>query len=94
MRPKKPAAAPAAQARAKSAGKPANASLSEDRIKSLHASYVDARKQTKASAVSYEKLERNIRETEKKLRAKHKGRSVDFDVSIKDGKAILKPRLK
>lgn len=68
--------------------------LSADRIKSLHASYVEARKKTNASAVSYEKLEKNLRETEQKLRAKHKGRQVDFDVSIKDGKAILKPRLK
>ncbi len=76
---------------------PAGASstgLTAERIKSLHASYLEARKKTNASAVSYEKLEKNLRETEQKLREKHKGRQVDFDVSIKDGKAILKPRLK
>ncbi len=70
------------------------AGLSADRIRNIHKSYVEARKKTNASEVSFEKLERNIRETERKLREKHKGRNVDFDVSIKDGKAILKPRLK
>jgi hypothetical protein len=44
--------------------------------------------------VSYEKLEKNIRETEQKLRAQHKGRQIDYEVGIKDGKDILKPRLK
>jgi hypothetical protein len=73
---------------------PASTGLSVDRIQALHASYVEARKKTNASAVSYEKLERNLRETEKKLREVHKGKQVDFEVTIKDGKAILKPRLK
>lgn len=72
----------------------ADSGLTSDRIKALHASYVQARKQTNAAPVSYEKLEKNIRETEKKLREEHKGRQVDFEVGIKDGKAILKPRLK
>jgi hypothetical protein len=63
-------------------------------LRALHASYLDAKKQTNASAVSYEKLARSIRETEQKLRDKSKGRDVDFEVSIKGGKAILKPRLK
>ena len=73
---------------------PNEAGLSGDRIKALHESYVEARRKTNASPVSFEKLEKNIRETEKKLRAEHKGRQIDFEVSIKDGKAILKPRLK
>ena len=68
--------------------------LSEDRIRAIHAQYQRARAETQASAVSFEKLQRNIRETENQLRAKHRGRDVDFDVTIKDGKAILKPRLK
>jgi hypothetical protein len=68
--------------------------LTDERIRALHASYTDARKQTNASAVSFEKLERSIRETERKLLESSKGKAVDFDVSIKDGKAILKPRLK
>ncbi len=70
------------------------AALSEDRIRALHQKYVEARKQTNASTVSLDKLARSIRETERKLREQHKGRAVDFDVTIKDGKAILKPKLK
>jgi hypothetical protein len=73
---------------------PHDPGLSGDRIKALHQSYVEARQKTNASPVSYEKLEKNIRETEQKLRVQHKGRQIDFEVGIKDGKAILKPRLK
>jgi hypothetical protein len=72
----------------------ASAGLSRERIAAIHADYQRARAETNASAVSLEKLERNIRETEAQLLAKHQGKSVDFDVSVKDGKAILKPRLK
>lgn len=71
-----------------------SAGLSRERIAAIHADYQRARTETNASTVSFEKLERNIRETEAQLRAKHQGKSVDFDVSVKDGKAILKPRLK
>ena len=87
-------------ARAGPGGAPAPASpqgahsLSEERIRAIHASYQDARKQTNATAVSFEKLERSIRDTERKLREQNKGRDVDFEVSVKDGKAILKPQLK
>jgi hypothetical protein len=68
--------------------------LPEARVRALHQAYVDARKQTNASAVSFEKLERSLRETEAKLKGTHQGRTVDFEVVIKDGKAILKPKLK
>lgn len=68
--------------------------LSDERIRMLHAKYSEARKQTQATSVSFEKLSQSIRETEQKLRAQHAGRQVDFDVTIKDGKAILKPKLK
>jgi hypothetical protein len=74
--------------------KPSLGELSEERLRTLHAKYSDARKQTNARAVSYEKLANSIKETEKKLRAQHKGRHVDFDVTIQGGKAILKPKLK
>ncbi len=79
-----PRAAPAA----------ASASLSEDRIRALHKSYLEARAQTNASAVSFEKLAQNVRETERKLREQHRGKDVDFEVQVRDGKAILKPRVR
>lgn len=95
-----PAAAPApvAKAEPRASAKPprttAEPSLSRERILAIHEAYQRARAETNATAVSFEKLERNIRETEAQLRAKHQGKDVDFDVSVKDGKAILKPRLK
>lgn len=82
---------PAEKAKPRAGG--GSSHLSDARLKELHQRYLDARKKTNKSAVSYEKLERSIRDTEKKLRAKHKGRNVDFDVVVKDGKAIIKPKL-
>jgi hypothetical protein len=36
-------------------------------------------------------LAKSLRETEAKLKAQHGGRSVDFQVVIKDGKPVVKP---
>lgn len=93
--PAPPAATPAARPAPPAAASKTSASegLSEARVRALHQAYVDARKQTNATSVSFEKLERSLRETESKLRSSHQGRKVDFDVVIKDGKAILKPKL-
>ncbi len=86
--PAKPAAQPAP-------AKPAAASsaLDDSRLKELHQRYQAAREQTKASPVSLEKLAQNLRETEAKLRAQHQGKRIDFDVVVKDGKAVIKPKL-
>lgn len=70
------------------------AHLDDDRIQKLHREYLDARAKTNATPVSYEKLAQNIRDTERKLREQHGGKNVDFEVVIKDGKAILKPKLR
>ncbi len=67
--------------------------LPEQRVRELHKAYVEARAKTNAKTVSFEKLERSLRETEEKLRRSHKGKNVDFDVVVKNGKAILKPKL-
>jgi hypothetical protein len=51
-----------------------------------------ARKQTnEGGAVSIEALTRKLETTAAELRKKHAGKRVDFDVIIKDGKAIVKP---
>ena len=75
-------------------GRKTAGSLSDARVRDIFDKYSDARRKTDGAAVSYEKLSRSIRETEQKLRQMHKGRPVDFDVAIKAGKAILKPKLK
>ncbi len=41
--------------------------------------------------MSLEVLAKSMKATEAKLREQHKNRKIDFDVVIKDGKAVLKP---
>ena len=71
---------------------PTNAGLSDDRVRELHARLVEAKRQTQdAGSVSVEGLAKSLKATEAKLREQHKNRRIDFDVVIKDGKAVLKP---
>ncbi|HET7540368.1 MAG TPA: MXAN_5187 C-terminal domain-containing protein [Polyangiaceae bacterium] len=97
--PPKPAAAKPAAAKP-AAAKPAAASASaaasspaiDERVRELHARLVEAKRQTQdAVAVSVEGLAKSMKATEAKLREQHKNRKIDFDVVIKDGKAVLKP---
>jgi hypothetical protein len=76
------------------AAKPSSASgaLSDDRVRELHARLVEAKRQTQDGAqVSVEGLAKSLKATEAKLREQHKNRKIDFDVVIRDGKAVLKP---
>jgi hypothetical protein len=90
-----PAAKLGAAPIARPAAKPAvtsTATLTDDRVRELHARLVEAKRQTKdAGAVSVEGLAKSLKATEAKLREQHKDRKIDFDVVIKDGKAVLKP---
>jgi hypothetical protein len=90
--------APAAKLGAAPIAKPAatkpavSAALSDDRVRELHARLVEAKRQTQdGAAVSVEGLAKSLKATEAKLREQHKNRKIDFDVVIKDGKAVLKP---
>jgi hypothetical protein len=67
------------------------ASVDDQRLRDLHARLQQAKQQTQEPQVSYEGLARSIRATEAKLREQHKNRKIDFDVVIKDGKAVVKP---
>lgn len=86
-----PAARPAAPAAREDGG-----SLSDQRVKELYSKYVDAKKQCNesTSTITTDSLAKSLRDSATKLREKHKGKNVDFDVVIKDGKAVLKPVLK
>ena len=83
----RPAAAPEAS--------PPAGGLSDERVRALHEKLVALKRENKeAGQVSLENLSRSLRETENKLRAQHKDRKIDFDVVIRDGKAIVKPTVK
>lgn len=69
--------------------------LPDDRVRALYSQYVDAKRRQNEStaAITYEAVAKSLRDSSAKLREKH-GRPVDFEVAVKDGKAILKPVLK
>lgn len=70
--------------------------LSDARVREIYSRYVDAKRQCNEStaAITVEGLAKSLRESAPKIREKHGGKSVDFDVVIKDGRAVLKPVLK
>jgi hypothetical protein len=69
--------------------------LSEERLRQLYAQYVEARRRQNepTTAVTFETVAKNLRESSLRLRERH-GRSIDFEVAVKDGRAVLKPVLK
>jgi hypothetical protein len=69
--------------------------MTDDRVRQLFVEYVDARrKQNEPTAsITYDAMSRTLRESSAKLREKH-GKDVDFEVAVKDGKAVLKPVIK
>lgn len=69
--------------------------MSDDRIRELHRKLSEAKRQNQETGrVSLDSLARSLRETENKLRAQHKNRKIDFEVVIRDGKAIVKPTVR
>jgi hypothetical protein len=71
---------------------PSAPAVTDARVRELHARLVEAKRQTQdAGTVSMEGLAKSMKATEAKLREQHKNRKIDFDVVIKDGKAVLKP---
>lgn len=70
--------------------------ISEDRMRQLYSDFVETKRSQKEStaSVTYDALARTIRDSTAKLKEKHAGRSVDFEVTVKDGKTILKPVVK
>jgi len=69
--------------------------LPEERVREIYARYVEAKRRQNEStaAITFDAVAKSLRDSSAKLREKH-GKSVDFEVAVKDGKAILKPILK
>ena len=86
----KPADASSPKASPKSAG------VTDERIRELHGRLLDAKRQVNdAGKVSVDGLTKSLRAAESRLRQEHGDRrSIDFDVVIKDGKAVVKPILR
>jgi hypothetical protein len=96
-RPQAPAASSGAQkapaaARPRPPAQATAAELSEERIRALHGKLNELKKLNREQGqVSLDGLARSLRATQQKLLEKHAGRRIDFDVVIKDGKAVVKP---
>jgi len=61
-------------------------------LKALYQRYVEARRETgESTAVRFEAVARQVRESLPRLAAQYQGADVKFDVTIKDGRAVLRP---
>lgn len=80
-------AAPPPPPRAPSAGP------DEARMKRIYDDYVTARKNNneRVDNVKYESLQRSIEDMIPKLKEKHQGKAIDFEVVVRDGRVGLKP---
>ena len=101
MRPDLPAQPPGPPLPARPAASPpprptpaAPGDLSDARVRALYAQYVEAKRRQNEStaAITYDAVAKSLRDSSAKLRQKH-GKPVDFEVTVKDGKAIPKPVL-
>lgn len=64
-------------------------------MRQLYVQYVEARRRQNEStaAITYDAVARSLRESSAKLRQRL-GKPVDFEVAIKDGRAIIRPVVK
>jgi hypothetical protein len=97
--PAKPGPPPAPIARpAATAPKPpaAAADLSDQRVRELYAKYVEAKRARNESTagITFESMAKSLRESSDRLKQKHAGRAVDFEIGEKDGKTVIKPIVK
>jgi hypothetical protein len=75
---------------------PGSEDLNDGKIREIYNRYVDAKRKCNEStaAITFDNLAKSLRDSVPKLREKHGGRVVDFEVVIKDGRTVLKPVVK
>lgn len=74
----------------------AEGELSDERVRQLYTQYIEAKRsrQESTASLTYDSLAQSLRDSTAKLRQKHNGKNVDFEVTVKDGKTILRPVVK
>lgn len=62
-------------------------------IDRVYSQYIEARRRNneRTDNVRYETIEKSISQMLPKLREKHRGKEIDFEVVVKDGKVGIKP---
>ncbi|MBL8679896.1 MAG: hypothetical protein JNK05_12055 [Myxococcales bacterium] len=88
-----PVARPVAPATTPSGGAPRPTST-DAALRQLYERYRDARKKNGEAEVEFDTVARQVRDTLPKLREKYPGQNVELDVSVKDGKTVLRPVIK
>lgn len=85
--PPAPAPPPAPPARA------SGGDVDDARMKRIYDDYVAARQRNneRVDNVKYETLQRSIQDMMPKLKEKHAGKAIDFEVVVRDGRVGLKP---
>ncbi|MCB9661636.1 MAG: hypothetical protein H6726_28580 [Sandaracinaceae bacterium] len=92
--PPRPAPPPApSAARPAAPPRPPSGDVDDVRMKRIYDDYVAARRRNneRVDNVKYETLQRSIQDMMPKLREKHVGKSIDFEVVVRDGRVGLKP---
>jgi hypothetical protein len=91
-------APPAATAAATKAppSPPAAPPQEDKRMRELYAEYITAKRSRNESTanVTFDSVAKSLQASTAKLREKHVGKRIDFEVAEKDGKVILKPIVK
>jgi hypothetical protein len=74
---------------------PPTAEIPEHRLRQLYSELVEAKRRQNEStaAITYQSVAKSLLESRERLRQKH-GKEVDFEVTVKDGKAVLRPVIK
>ncbi len=68
---------------------------SVDPMRRLYSEFTAARRQHNVRGeLGYEKLAARVTKMREKLRAKHGGKKIDFEVVVRDGKVGLKPKIR
>jgi hypothetical protein len=78
-------------ARARAARQKTVEPVSDGKLRELHQRLAEVSKSAGQPAVSFDGLSKSLRAAEAKLREKHGNRRIDFEVVLKDGKAVVKP---
>lgn len=71
-----------------------SADMSDARMREIYTQYATARKSRNEPATSFEAVQKSIAASAAKLREQHKGKAIDFEVTEKDGKTVLRPIVK
>jgi len=66
------------------------------RMRQIYESYVDAKRQNneRTDKIDYETVAKSLKKMVPKLDRKHRGKQIDFQVVVKDGKVGIKPVVK